>query len=221
MEFRAAHRALEFLPLDDLPEEGVGAEQHVVVEEDVVDAHDPLFAQHRIACLCIAAVHRQTEAEMRVVIEVRARGDDPVHESRLDERDERRHAESRRREGAGEGEADGDVGLEHLRREQLAGFAESCSVVRLEGAVDQVGGRLAPVDATRLDLPAAQELRSLVRGVWRSRLLTLLGGALLLALVPCGGGLRLAGAVARRLESAALATVVGRSALLLVARHAP
>ena len=66
--------------------------------------------------LRVAAVHREPEPEMRVVVEVRAGGDDPVDEARLDERDDRRHAESRRRERAGERQADGDVVLEHLSR---------------------------------------------------------------------------------------------------------
>ena len=39
--------------------------------------------------LRVAAVHREPEAEVRVVVEIRAGGDDPVDEPRLDERDER------------------------------------------------------------------------------------------------------------------------------------
>ena len=101
--------ALELRALDDLPEERVRAEQDVVVEEDVVDADDAVLAQDGVACCRITAVHREAEAEVRVVVEVRAGGDDPVDEARLDERDDRRHAEPRRRERAGEREADGDV----------------------------------------------------------------------------------------------------------------
>ncbi len=95
-------------------EERVGREQHVVVEEDVVDADDAFVAQHDVRLLRIPAVHREPEAEVRVVIEIRAGRDDPVDEPALDERNERRHAESRRRERAGERHADGHVGLEHL-----------------------------------------------------------------------------------------------------------
>ena len=43
--------ALELRALNDLPEERVGREQHVVVEEDVVDADDALFAQHDVRLL--------------------------------------------------------------------------------------------------------------------------------------------------------------------------
>src|SRR5205085_7047223 len=39
VKFRARHRPLEFLAGDDLPEEGVGRQQNVVVEEDVIDAN--------------------------------------------------------------------------------------------------------------------------------------------------------------------------------------
>ena len=50
------------LPLDDLPEERVGREQHVVVEEDVVDADDAFFAQHDVRRLRVAAMHRRARA---------------------------------------------------------------------------------------------------------------------------------------------------------------
>ena len=50
--------ALELGPADDLAEERVGVEQHVVVEEDVVDAHHALVAQLDVVGLRGAAVHR-------------------------------------------------------------------------------------------------------------------------------------------------------------------
>ena len=165
MELGARHRALEFLALNDLAEERVGRQQHVVVEEDVVDADDAFLAQHDVGLLRVAAVHREPESEMRVVIEIRAGRDDPVDEAALDERNERRHAESGRRERAGERHADRDVGLEHLLREQLARFAQTRRVVGEEGVVDQIGGRLGAVDRRGIDARAAQELALLVRRV--------------------------------------------------------
>ena len=202
-ELRAAHRALELGALDDLPEEGVGAQQDVVVEEDVVDAHDAVLAQDGIACRWITTVHGQPKAEVRVVVEVRARRDDPVDEARLDERDDRRHAQPRRRERAGEGEADRDVVVQHLLGEELAGLPEPRRVVGEEGSVDQVGGGLAAVDAAWRDAAALEPLRSLVRRVRRARALAMLGRALLLALRARGGRLALAVAVARGLEASA------------------
>ena len=76
----------------------------------------------------------------------------------LDQRNERRHAEPRRRQRAGERHADGDVGLEHLAREELAGFAQPRRVVREERVVDQVGGCLGAGDRLRIDSFAAKEL---------------------------------------------------------------
>ena len=124
-------------------------------------------------------MHREPEPEMRVVVEVRAGRDDPVDEARLDERDERRHAEPRRRERAGERQADGDVGLEHLLREELARLAQPRRVVGEERPVDQIAqpSRCRRCGADRC--AAREEAARLVRRVLRTRLLALLGGALL------------------------------------------
>jgi hypothetical protein len=67
VELGAAHRRWNS-GADDLAEERVGVEQHVVVEEDVVDAHDALLAQHDVVGSCGAAVHREPEPEVRVVV---------------------------------------------------------------------------------------------------------------------------------------------------------
>jgi hypothetical protein len=53
-----------------------------VVEEDVVDAHDLFAAQHDVGDLRVALMQREPDAEVRVVVEVRARRDDPVNEAR-------------------------------------------------------------------------------------------------------------------------------------------
>ena len=114
MKFSARHRPLEFLSCDDLPEKRVGRQQDVVVEEDVVDAHDPFFTQDDIRFLGVAAVHCQSETEVSVVIEIGAGGDDPINESTLDQWNQRRHSESSRCQRAGDRQSDRDVGLQHL-----------------------------------------------------------------------------------------------------------
>src|SRR5256884_8315071 len=95
---------------------------------------------------------------MRVVIQVRPRRDDPIDDPRLDERDDRRHPEARRRHGAGEAHADGDVLLEHQLREQAAPLGETRRVVGEERVVHQLGDRLPAGDRLRIDALAAQEI---------------------------------------------------------------
>ena len=79
------------------------------------------------------------EAVVEVVVEVRAGGDDPVHETGLHQRDDGGGAESGGGQRAGERQADGAVLGEHLVGVQAAGFPEAGGVVGLEGGVDQVG----------------------------------------------------------------------------------
>jgi hypothetical protein len=54
---------------------------------------------------------------VRIVVQVCTRAGHPVDETVLDERDERRNAESGGRERAGQADADGDVVLQHTPRE--------------------------------------------------------------------------------------------------------
>ena len=147
------HRALELFALDEAAEEGVRVKQHRVVEEDVVDAHDLFVAQRDVRDGRVALMEREADAEVRVVIEVRAGRDDPVDEARAHERDERRDAESRRRQRAGEREADGHVRLQHLPREELARLAQTPRVVGQESLVHEVGHRLAALNRARVDAP--------------------------------------------------------------------
>ena len=89
-------------------------------------------------CLRSAAVHGEPEAEVRVVIQVRARRNDPVDEPRLDQRDERSHPQPRRSERAGDRQADRHVRLEHRVRVELARLPQPRRVVRQKCPVDQI-----------------------------------------------------------------------------------
>ncbi len=117
MEFVGAHGPLELATADDLADEGVGVEQDGVVEEDVVDADDVAFAQFDVVEKRRAAVQLHVEAVMDVVVEVGARGDDPVDEAGFDEGDEAGFAQAGRHERAGEADADQSVARQHLLRE--------------------------------------------------------------------------------------------------------
>ncbi len=187
VELGARHGALKLRTLNDRPKKGVRREQHVVVEKDVVDPDDAFVTQHDVGLLRIPAVHREAEAEVRVVIEIRARGDDPVDVPALDERNERRHSKPGRRERAGERHADGHVRLEHFSGEELTRFAQPRRVVGEERVVDQIRGRLRPADRRRFDARTAKVLALLVRLVLRARALALFGGRFLRALGAGGG----------------------------------
>jgi hypothetical protein len=67
---------------------------------------------------------------------------------------------ARRRERAGQRHADGDVGLEHLLREQLAGLAQPRGVVGLERAVDEL------LDGHRLPAIGVGSMRAPSRNLW-------------------------------------------------------
>jgi hypothetical protein len=152
MELRRAHRLAELRLSHHLAEEGVGREEDVVVEEDVEDAHDPLFAQHHVVHVRASLVHREPDAEMRVVVEIRTRGDDPVHEAVLEERDQARPAQASRSERATQREADRDVRLQHLLDQEPASLAEPRGVVSEERAVHELVDGDAGHDRIRRDL---------------------------------------------------------------------
>src|SRR4029077_1462178 len=93
VEFRTAHRLLEFLLRGNFAKERVGREQDLVVEENVVDAYDALLAQLDIIGLGRTLKHLEPQAEVRVVIKVRTRRDHPIDEAVFDKWNEAGHAE--------------------------------------------------------------------------------------------------------------------------------
>ena len=139
-----------------LADELVGREQDAVVEEDVVDPDHALVAQLDVVRGRRAAVHREPEREMGVVIQVGAGRDDPVDEARLHERDEAAHPEPRRRHRARQRHPDRGVRLEHALGEEVAALAEPAGVVSQEGVVDERGGSLLTRNGSRVDALAAE-----------------------------------------------------------------
>src|SRR5687768_14419771 len=67
-----AHVTLKLRTLNHLSIELVGRKQHVVFKEDVIDSDYALFAQNYVARLRVAAMHLQPDAEVSIVIDVRA-----------------------------------------------------------------------------------------------------------------------------------------------------
>ena len=83
---------------------------------------------------------------MHVVVKICARGNDPVHESSLHERDDRGFSQARRSERAGERHADDAIADEHFAGEKAARFGEAAAVVGLVGGVDEIGHARAFAD---------------------------------------------------------------------------
>ena len=84
VELGGAERLLERLAAAERAEEPVGAEQVLVVEDDVVDADDLVLAQSQVVEVGPGLVQVHAEGVVRVVVEVRPGGDDPVDEPGLD-----------------------------------------------------------------------------------------------------------------------------------------
>jgi hypothetical protein len=106
----------------------------------------------------------------------------PVDVPAFDQRNERGHSEPRRSERAGERHTDGDVGVEHLSREELTGFPQPRGVVGEERVVDQIGCRLGTVDRLRLDTFTTQKLGAFMRRVLGAGALAFFRRALLVTL---------------------------------------
>src|SRR5262249_46209118 len=157
-----AERLLELGPAAQLPEELVGVEQVLVVEDDVVDADDLVLAQLQIGQTRAGLEQVHAQGVVRVVVEVRAGRDDPVDEPGLDQRDEAAHAEAGRRERSAERQPDRAVAGEHLAGEELAALAEPAGVVREERGVEQVGGGDVRGDGRRVDLLPADLVQELL-----------------------------------------------------------
>ena len=73
VELGRAHRLLERLAAAQRAVEAIGAEQVLVVEDDVVDADDLVLAQLQVVQAGPRLVHVHAQGEVRVVVEVGAR----------------------------------------------------------------------------------------------------------------------------------------------------
>ena len=107
-------------------------------------------------------MHRQADAEVRIVIKICSRRNNPIDETRPDQRDERGHSKSGGSKRARQRHAHGHIGFEHLFREEPAGFAQARRVVSHEGTVDQVNELCAAGDGRRIDAASTQEFTLLL-----------------------------------------------------------
>src|SRR5262245_29342997 len=108
--------------------------------------------------MCVALVHREADAEVRIVVEVCARGNDPINKSGFDEWNQSGDTETSRCKCTGQGKTYRNFRFKHLSGEQLAGFAQPGGVVGKKGFVDQVGNLHRFTDRSRIDTSSLQKL---------------------------------------------------------------
>src|SRR5262245_50103439 len=94
MEFRGAHRSLKFRSRDHFTEKRVRLQKNVIFKKDVVNAYDAFFTQNTVIEIMKAAPHFETDAEVGVVIQIRAGRDNPVHKPGAHEWNYRSHADA-------------------------------------------------------------------------------------------------------------------------------
>ena len=115
--------------------------EHVGREEHVVDADDPLLAELHVVRarghVRRAAIERQPEVEVEIVIEVGAGRRDVVHEAVAEERHQHRRQPGGR-ERAGERQPHGRA-LVDRAHEELAGLAQAGGIVGVVVSVDELG----------------------------------------------------------------------------------
>jgi hypothetical protein len=88
MKLRSAECFLEFCAAAEGAVEAVGAEQVFVIEDNVVNADDLMFAQLQVIEAGARLVHVHAESKVSVVVQVCPRADDPVHETGFQQRDQ-------------------------------------------------------------------------------------------------------------------------------------
>ena len=89
MQLGGAHFLLEFGLDENLPQDLVGRHQAIAVaQQHVVHAYDVVVAQLRVVHLEAAHAHWVVQREVQIVVQNRARGNDPVDEPRLDQRND-------------------------------------------------------------------------------------------------------------------------------------
>ena len=141
VELRGRDRARQLRADEEVADVGVGLEQHRRRKQHVVDADDALLVQLDVVEERRAAVQREVQRVVQVVIEVRAGADDEVDQPAVHQLDDAA-AEAGRRQRAGDGQADRRVVVrgEHLVGEDVAGLRQPAGVERLEAVVDRAAG---------------------------------------------------------------------------------
>ncbi len=152
MQFRAAHFLLELRLDQDLAQDFIGRHQRVRVwNHHIVNPHQVVVAQIGVVEFETPCMHGVIQGEVHVVVEISASGDDPVHESSLDEWNNARAAQPGRGQGTGKTHTDSHIGFEHFANEELACLAQAGGVVGQENLIYQVSNFLFSVDVRGLN----------------------------------------------------------------------
>jgi hypothetical protein len=138
MKLRGGDRFVEPGAHDEIANVGVGFEQHRCGKQHVVDSNHAVFVQLHIVQERRAAPQREVQRVVEIVIQVRARRDDEVHQPAIHQLDHAA-AEAGRRHGSGNRQPDCRVALrgQHLVCEDLARLGQAAGVERLKSFVDQ------------------------------------------------------------------------------------
>ena len=125
VELRRRDRLVQAGADDEVADVGVGFEQHRRRKQHVVDADDAVFVELDVVDERRAAVQREVQRVVQVVIQVRAGRDDEVDQAAVHHLDDAA-AEPGRRHRAGNRQPDRRVvlGREHLLGEDLAGLRQ-------------------------------------------------------------------------------------------------
>jgi hypothetical protein len=152
MKFCRRHGTVDLGVVQKRADERIGVEQHLRRKQDVVDPDDALFVEHAIIEKRRAAVQREVQRVMQIVIEVRAGADDEIDQTAFHDFDDAA-AKTGRRQCAGDGEADRRVVIfrEHLVAVDAARFTETRGVERLKAVIDELLDFLTAARAVVID----------------------------------------------------------------------
>ena len=152
----------EIPALDHFAEKMIGFQQDVIFKENVVDADNAFFPQNTVVQIMQAAPHLETNAEMRIVVQIRAGRNDPVDKPGTHQWNDCGHAEAGRSHRTGKAHADSDIVRQHAFGEELAGFAKARGIVGVEGLIDQIGNGDIGVDRRGLNRLSVEKAAFLV-----------------------------------------------------------
>jgi hypothetical protein len=83
MEFGSPHFLLKFVFSNDCPEKLITSQKNFIFEENIMDSDYPRSAQQPIIDERAPLTQGPSDCEMRIVIKVRTRTDQPVNKTSL------------------------------------------------------------------------------------------------------------------------------------------
>jgi hypothetical protein len=128
---------LEFFLPNHGAEKIVGTQQHIVVEKNVIDADDTFAPKDSIVNERASTMQFLADRKVSVVVQVRSRAHNPIHEASFHQWDDARAPQASRSERAGETHSNGHVGLEHFRGVDLTNLSKPSGIVSLKVDINQ------------------------------------------------------------------------------------